>query len=197
LYGKLGVKVCKRWDDFEVFLADIGPRPSLDHSLDRFPNRDGDYEPNNVRWATHYEQNNNKRDTTYVLYKDKRMPLQEARRLAGSVVTSPELRHRLRAGWPLEEALETPLRVYENPKFTYSGVSLTLRKWSERTGISEDALRWRIANGWDISKALTAKVVRQKVTYRGQKMWISQAIACFRVFSVRSVAKRLVCRTCC
>jgi hypothetical protein len=175
-YGGIGVRVSKRWDDFPTFIKDIGPRPSPEHSLDRHPDPTGNYEPGNVRWATRTEQNNNKRDTTYVLYKNKRLPLQEARRLAGSVVTSPELRRRLRAGWPLKDALETPLRVYENPKFTHSGVSLTLREWAERTGISEDALRYRIAEGWGIRKALTTKAIRQKVIYRGQKMWLSQAI---------------------
>lgn len=60
-YGGRGIRVCDRWQIFENFLEDVGLRPSSQHSLDRFPNNDGNYEPGNVRWATSREQNLNKR----------------------------------------------------------------------------------------------------------------------------------------
>jgi hypothetical protein len=63
-YGALGVKVCSRWYTFEKFLADMGPRPSIEHSLDRFPNPEGNYELSNCRWATDLEQGRNKRKKT-------------------------------------------------------------------------------------------------------------------------------------
>jgi hypothetical protein len=67
-YGGRGIKVCDRWlfgedgfKPFVCFMMDMGPKPTPKHSLDRFPNNDGNYEPGNVRWATSKEQSANRR----------------------------------------------------------------------------------------------------------------------------------------
>ena len=73
-YGGRGIKVCKRWDSFENFYKDMGPRPSSEYSIERLDN-DGNYEPSNCKWGTREEQQNNMRSNVLITYQDKTQTL--------------------------------------------------------------------------------------------------------------------------
>ena len=60
-YGGRGIKVCAAWADYKTFRADLGKRPTNQHSLDRIDN-DGHYEPHNCKWSTPEEQTKNRRE---------------------------------------------------------------------------------------------------------------------------------------
>ena len=105
-YGGRGIAVCERWRGecgFANFLADMGPKPSPQHSLDRYPNTDGNYEPGNVRWATRSEQNRNKRNSVLVNYRGQVVCVSDLAKATGR--DRHVLSRRIRAGMSAEEAL--------------------------------------------------------------------------------------------
>ncbi len=61
-YGGRGITVCIEWKDFNNFVRDMGPRPSIRHTLDRKDNN-GNYNKNNCKWSTWKEQANNRRNS--------------------------------------------------------------------------------------------------------------------------------------
>lgn len=108
-YGGRGIQVCAQWrDSFSVFLADMGERPTPGHSIDRFPNQNGNYEPDNCRWATKHEQMQNTRGTRLISFNGATHGLTEWARQLG--MTHSSIQGRLRRGWPIERALTQPKR---------------------------------------------------------------------------------------
>lgn len=108
LYGGRGIKVCEEWlESFEAFFLHIGPRPSPLHSIDRYPNGDGNYEPGNVRWATRKQQARNwtHRNRLFT-YRGEALTLPEwAERLG---LARESLRDRIEGGWTLARAFTMP-----------------------------------------------------------------------------------------
>lgn len=104
-YGAKGISVCPRWLTFSNFLADMGERPK-GTSIDRFPNRRGNYEPGNCRWATPLQQRLNSRQLHLLTFRGESLPLKYwARRIGVSRTTLSNRIHYL--GWSVEKALTT------------------------------------------------------------------------------------------
>lgn len=108
-YGGRGIRVCQRWIDgdgvrsgFEYFLADMGHRPSKDHSIDRV-NNDGNYEPQNCRWATLKEQRRNMSSNRLIELEGRKMTLVEACEQLG--IKYHSVRQRLYRGKTFEQAI--------------------------------------------------------------------------------------------
>lgn len=104
-YGGRGITVCERWMVFENFFADMGPRPSLKHTLDRIDNN-GHYEPDNCRWATKSEQNCNRKNAVVLEFRGERLNLEIWAKRVGIKVDT--IAGRLKRGWPVDEALTVP-----------------------------------------------------------------------------------------
>lgn len=105
-YGGRGIEICSRWADFSMFYADMGPRPSPEHSIERRDN-DGDYEPGNCYWATRLVQANNKRNNHVLEAFGRKQTLSQWARdfsISPSVIGK-----RLRRGWDAERAISTPI----------------------------------------------------------------------------------------
>ena len=151
-YGGRGVKVCPRWMSFDRFIQDMGPRPSTDHSVDRFPDGNGDYEPGNCRWATRQQQADNRHITVFLEYQGERKTVRDWSRQVGISVSA--ITHRLKSGWSVEKILTEPV-LPQSSTLEHGGRTLTYRGWAKETGISASTIRKRLAAGWTVADALT------------------------------------------
>lgn len=114
LYGGRGIRVCDRWrESFAAFLEDMGERPSLGHSLDRI-DVNGNYEPENCRWATRIEQMRNKRTNARITIGGVTKCIAEW--ALESPVTDSAIVHRLEDGWSPAEAVFYPRTHKSRPR---------------------------------------------------------------------------------
>lgn len=124
-YGGRGIRVCDRWrDSFENFLADIGPRPTPKHSIDRI-DVDGNYEPENCRWVTYDVQVVNTRRNRHITFRGETRTLSQWSAITG--LKRETIARRLDfSGWTVEDALTAPT-------------------WSQRSSVRTDGDRDPVA----------------------------------------------------
>lgn len=107
-WGGKGIIVCDRWLDeengFLNFISDVGERPTEEHSLDRYPNKNGNYEPGNVRWATEVQQQGNRSNNKWIECDGRNMILQDWARAFG--VSGGTLWRHLKKGKPFESIVD-------------------------------------------------------------------------------------------
>lgn len=110
-YGGRGITVCERWRySFENFYEDMGRKPTLKHSIDRIDN-DGDYSPENCRWATNEQQWKNRSNTHKINFKGKILTIREWANLMN--INYVTLKQRILIyKWPVERALSEGSRDY-------------------------------------------------------------------------------------
>ena len=103
-YGGRGISVCERWNKFENFIADMGERPSDNHSIDRIDN-DGNYKPDNCQWATIVEQARNRSNNRNLTIYGKTMSMAEWHEIVAHETSYSAIKLRLYAGWSDKEAV--------------------------------------------------------------------------------------------
>jgi len=154
-YGGRGISVCQRWlESYENFIEDMG-LPPKGASIERIDN-DGDYCPENCKWADHYEQANNKRNNHFIEYQGRKYSVGEFCRKFR--VHDSELRRKVFKGkFTLEEYMEIkkdPLRMLNGTTHKYisldryrdGGVMYRIREAGKCFPTLEKAIEYR--NWW-------------------------------------------------
>jgi len=104
-YGGRGIKICDRWERFQVFCEDMGIKP-LGTTIERLDNNGG-YNKDNCAWATPKEQSRNTRANVTIKYKGERKCISEWAELYN--IKRCTLGGRLRLGWGIHRALNEPV----------------------------------------------------------------------------------------
>lgn len=148
-YGGRGIKVCDRWRKFENFLADMGDKPK-GKEIDRYPDKNGNYEPGNCRWATRAQQmDNTRRNRWYTLNGQTRTLTQWADCLG----IEPHTLLKRIDRWPLKRALSIAKQTSER-FITYDGKTMNVGQWAASLGIKRKSL-WARLQKMPLEKALS------------------------------------------
>jgi hypothetical protein len=162
-YGAKGITLCKKWTSrqgcirFVKWALANGWKPGL--VIDRKNGKKG-YSPDNCRCITHQENGWNRSDNIMLTYEDETKCCAEWGMDSRCVVPSNQFRARIGYGWPIKQALLTPLhsRCGGHPRvmITYEGKTKYRSEWGKdpRCVVSTRRFKIRMMHGWPIQKAL-------------------------------------------
>lgn len=156
-YGGRGIKVCTRWlESYENFLADMGRKPTPEHSLER-KETDGDYCPENCIWATLTEQANNRSNNHRIEIGGITKNINEWASLTG--VHRTVILRRMKRGLSGSALIEKHVK----PTIFFNGITDSYAGWEKRTGISRQTIAARLQkHGWPVERALTEGATNER-----------------------------------
>ena len=147
-----GITVCESWMSFSNFINDMGKCPP-GMSIDRIDNN-GNYCPENCRWADRKTQNRNTRRNVFIEINGEALCMLDAAKAAG--LKMHVVRSRLRLGWSKRQAIgldPPPLRGTER-WVTVQGETMRLNQACRKFGISHQSFKAGIGRGWSIVAAI-------------------------------------------
>jgi hypothetical protein len=156
-YGERGIMVCEKWRNsflsFKDWAINNGYKECL--QIDRFPNNNGNYEPNNCRWATPRENSNNKRNNTLLTYNGITKTVTQWSDYIG--LCPSNLFHKITRGQNIEQIL-TKQQI---EKYTYNGKTLNLAEWAKELNMKYNTLRCRIrVYKWTVEKSFSTPIIQ-------------------------------------
>lgn len=172
-YGGRGISLCGRWkESFEAFLEDMGPRPS-GTSIDRI-NNDGNYEPDNCRWATPKEQSRNKRNNRKIVLDGvERLTIEVADETGIPVLVIVK---RLKRGWTPERAVSEPVKDGSERTLTVYGKTMLICEWMSVSGETRKNISTRLDRGWSHKEAVFGKLKNDRNTRTNSGSRLSNAV---------------------
>jgi len=134
LYGAVGIHVCERWrNSFADFYADMGDRPTPQHSIDRFPDLNGNYSPGNCVWSSKRDQRLHQKRTIFYEFRGESRPMVEWWEMLNLEKTALYQRI-VKRSWSVEESISTP-KQWKRGVYNYSIPTLA---FINKNGIRQD-----------------------------------------------------------